>query len=478
MPYARNSELPASVRNVLPAAAQTIWRSAFNSAEEQYESEETAFRVAWSAVQKAGYEKGDDGMWHQRRDHSMRLIDGGWLAVFKTGQHTDMHGFTRQWSNTDLDSIVRNYATKEHEAPLVIGHPRLDDPAYGWCKEVRANGSLLEVQVHQVVPQFASLVEQGQYKKRSIALDGDGSGGWRLRHVGFLGATPPAVAGLPDLVKPFATQPVGTHVMDLEDPAPAQTAHHPPVETGIVAKALRALRDFMLSIGGPEWGDRILTQEEEDILVAGVPSGGMPALQGEPQEGSNDGQGEGGSEMSTGTNGAATQSVTLAVQQAEERMRQEFAAKEQAAADRIAALEAENRKQAILEKLKDLKRRGQITPAMEKLGLLAFCEQLAGQAETTITFATADGSQQTAPLAQWFNSFLALLPTSVELATLVDPLDETGRSQPPTQSLMARAEQRAKDKGITTSAALVQLGEEDPEGYRAYVAERRQNGRA
>lgn len=475
MPYARNSELPASVRNVLPAAAQTIWRSAFNSAEEQYDSEETAFRVAWSAVQKAGYEKGDDGMWHQRRDHSMKLIDGGWLAVFKTGQHTDMHGFTRQWTGEDLASIVRNYATREHEAPLVIGHPKLDDPAYGWCKEVRINGTLLEVQVHQVVPQFASLVEQGQYKKRSIALDGDGSGGWRLRHVGFLGATPPAVAGLPDLVKPFATQPVGTHVMDLEDPAPAQTAHHPPIETGVIAKALRAMRDFMLSIGGPEWGDRILTQQEEDTLIAGVPVGGMPALQGRPQEGSNasEGQGEGATEMST-----APQAVTLAVQQAEERMRQEFAAQRQADADRIAALEAENRKQAIQEKLKDLKRQGKITPAMEKLGLLAFCEQLAGQAETTITFAAADGSQQTAPLAQWFDRFLALLPKSVELATLVDPLDDTGRSQAPTQSLMARAEQRAKDKGISTSAALVQLGEEDPEGYRAYVAERRQNGRA
>lgn len=174
----------------------------------------------------------------------------------------------------------------------------------------------------------------------------------------------------------------------------------------------------------------------------------------------------------------AAPAVALAVQEAETRMRQEFAAKEKAAADRIAALEAENRRQAITQRLTALKRQGQITPAMEKLGLLAFCEQLAGQADTTITFAAADGSQQTAPLAQWFDRFLALLPKSVELATLVDPLDETGRSQPPTQSLMARAEQRAKDKGISTSAALVQLGEEDPEGYRAYVAERRQNGRA
>lgn len=178
------------------------------------------------------------------------------------------------------------------------------------------------------------------------------------------------------------------------------------------------------------------------------------------------------------TTTATSTAMAQAVQQTEDRLRQEFAAKEKAAADRIAALEAENRKQAIQEKLKDLKRQGRVTPAMEKLGLVAFCEQLAGQQSLTLTFAAADGSQQTAPLAHWFDRFLALLPKSVELATLVDPLDETGRSQPPTQSLMARAEQRAKDKGITTSAALVQLGEEDPESYRAYVAERRQNGRA
>lgn len=404
----------------------------------------------------------------------MKLIEGGWLAVFKVGTHTDMHSFTREWTRKDLETIVSNYATKEHEAPLVIGHPRLDDPAYGWCKAVRCNGNLLEVQVHQLVPQFASLVEAGQYKKRSIALDSDGSEGWRLRHVGFLGATPPAVAGLPDLVRPFATQPLGTHVFDVEAPERATTAHHPPIETGVIAKALRAMRDFMLSIGGPEWGDRILTQQEEDTLIAGVPAGGMPALQGRPGEGSNapaEGQGEGAPEMSTTPN-----AVTLAVSEAETRLKAEFAAREHAAAARIAALEAENRRQTIQERLKDLKRQGKVTPAMERLGLVAFCERLASTPETTVTFAAADGSQATHPLAQWFDAFLAALPKAVEFATLVDPTDETGRTHPPTQTLMARAEQRAREKQIPVATALVELGQEDPEGYRAYVAERR-NGK-
>ena len=66
MPYDSNSELPAAVRDNLPAHAQTIFRKAYNNAFEQYADpsdrrgdasrEETAVRVAWSAVQQE-YEK-------------------------------------------------------------------------------------------------------------------------------------------------------------------------------------------------------------------------------------------------------------------------------------------------------------------------------------------------------------------------------------------------------------------------------------
>ncbi len=64
MPYATNSDLPASVRNHLPAHAQDIFREAFNHAFAAHESEpdceERAFRIAWAAV-KRSYEKiGDE----------------------------------------------------------------------------------------------------------------------------------------------------------------------------------------------------------------------------------------------------------------------------------------------------------------------------------------------------------------------------------------------------------------------------------
>jgi len=78
MPFKTTDELPESVKNVLPKHAQDIYKEAFNSAFDEYADpnerrdessrEETAHKVAWSAV-KAKYEKGADDKWH--------LIEGG-----------------------------------------------------------------------------------------------------------------------------------------------------------------------------------------------------------------------------------------------------------------------------------------------------------------------------------------------------------------------------------------------------------------
>lgn len=75
MPYTSTSELPDSVKNVLPAHAQDIYKEAFNGAWDGYKDpddrrddvgrEEVAHRVAWSAVKKK-YQKGDDGKWHEQ----------------------------------------------------------------------------------------------------------------------------------------------------------------------------------------------------------------------------------------------------------------------------------------------------------------------------------------------------------------------------------------------------------------------------
>lgn len=67
MPYQEINALPDSVKNHLPKHAQEIFLAAFNSAIEEYDEEETAFKVAWSAV-KHKYEKGADGNWHKKAE--------------------------------------------------------------------------------------------------------------------------------------------------------------------------------------------------------------------------------------------------------------------------------------------------------------------------------------------------------------------------------------------------------------------------
>jgi cation transport regulator len=80
MPYQTTSDLPSAVRDHLPPHAQDIFREAFNSAWDEYQSprkrqgnesrEEAAFRVAWAAV-KHEYQKNDTtGEWEPMRDAS------------------------------------------------------------------------------------------------------------------------------------------------------------------------------------------------------------------------------------------------------------------------------------------------------------------------------------------------------------------------------------------------------------------------
>lgn len=113
-----------------------------------------------------------------------------------------MGGRTVSFSESDLARIARRYDPAVHEAPIVIGHPKHNAPAYGWVAAVRAKGPSLFAAVDQVNVDFAEGVRAGAYKKVSASFylpDAPGNpkpGDYYLRHVGFLGAQPPAVKGL------------------------------------------------------------------------------------------------------------------------------------------------------------------------------------------------------------------------------------------------------------------------------------------
>lgn len=117
-----------------------------------------------------------------------------WDKVFTTGKHTDSSGFVKNWGVEDLDRMVAAFNPSYHEPPVVIGHPSDNAPAFGWVSGIKRVGNDLYLKYRDVSSQFKELVEQGLYKKKSIAVYPDGS----LRHVGYLGAMPPAIKGLPD----------------------------------------------------------------------------------------------------------------------------------------------------------------------------------------------------------------------------------------------------------------------------------------
>ncbi|ROL55808.1 hypothetical protein D9V84_10365 [Bacteroidetes/Chlorobi group bacterium Naka2016] len=121
-----------------------------------------------------------------------------WIEVFRTGVHTDSNGNTRQWTEEDLDRIVETYNNQKdetrHEAPVVIGHPVTDSPAYGWVEKLERRGQVLYAKIKDLAKEFVDWVKKGLYKKRSIALYDN----LLVKHIGFLGAVPPAVKGLAD----------------------------------------------------------------------------------------------------------------------------------------------------------------------------------------------------------------------------------------------------------------------------------------
>jgi len=124
------------------------------------------------------------------------------LQVFRAGRHQAMDGRTLSFSEIDLAATARAYNPALHEAPLVVGHPSVDGPAYGWVSGLSAAGGALEASHRDVDPAFAEIVNARRFSKISASFyapDAPGNpvpGVYYLKHVGFLGAQPPAVKGL------------------------------------------------------------------------------------------------------------------------------------------------------------------------------------------------------------------------------------------------------------------------------------------
>ena len=118
-----------------------------------------------------------------------------WVEISRIGRHRDAKGFERNLTREMFEKVIANF--EQATSPIVVGHPESDTaPAFGWAAELRLNGDALEARFADTDPNFEQLVADGRFKKRSASFYLDPPS---LRHVGFLGATPPAIKGLRDI---------------------------------------------------------------------------------------------------------------------------------------------------------------------------------------------------------------------------------------------------------------------------------------
>lgn len=174
-----------------------------------------------------------------------------WCEIFRTGKHTDANGVEKDWTEEDLDTIVTKFNENKPKAPCVIGHPKSNNPAYGWVKALKREGERLFAAYKDTVPQFAEWVNKGLYPNRSISLYPD----LTLRHVGFLGAVPPAIKGLEEFQ--FSEKQEG-FVYEFSDSTDFKFR--------TLADVLQDLRDFLISKYDIETADQIISNWKIDDL--------------------------------------------------------------------------------------------------------------------------------------------------------------------------------------------------------------------
>lgn len=178
------------------------------------------------------------------------------IHLFTAGRHTANSGDAVSVTTGMLRDVAAGYSADLHEAPIVVGHPKADAPAYGWIASLEARDDGLWGAPHQVDPQFAEMVSKGRFKKVSISLyrpehpNNPKPGSWYLRHVGFLGAQPPAVKGLKPIE--FAADDAGVLTVEFGDNWSIGWLFSD------IASLLRGFRDYVVGSAGAEQAEKLL----------------------------------------------------------------------------------------------------------------------------------------------------------------------------------------------------------------------------
>lgn len=373
------------------------------------------------------------------------------IEIFRVGTHRDMRGTELSFAENDLQATASTYDPAKHEAPIVIGHPKSDAPAYGWINSLSFSDGSLTAEPHQVDPAFAEMVEAGRFKKVSAqfytptAPANPTPGIFSLKHVAFLGAQPPAVKGLKQVE--FAEG--GDDDVAMFELSFADAEY----ETGWALKRIfrmfRNIREFIIEEHGQERADKVVegwdvdmgTEEAANVLDEAVPdSQSSFAELHEPKK------------ESTMPSPKQPTFKRPGASSDEEQRTAEFAEREQALAKR----EADFNKLAIDAAILTHVVAGRILPA-EQAGVAAFMAEL--DDDDAVSF--AEGSEAETQRA-FFGKFLDNMPQRVEFAEVSG---EDGKGLPDAadgvaigrEAISYQEEQRGKGVVVTTSEAVTHV---------------------
>ena len=311
------------------------------------------------------------------------------IQIFKPGRHTAMSGTVLEFSESDLVASAQAYDPAKHEAPIVVGHPQTDGPAYGWVKGLAFADGALDAQPDQVDAAFAEMVAAGRFKKISASFYAPDApanpvpGVYYLRHVGFLGAVAPAVKGLRN--PSFAADESGViEFGDWDD----QTN----------AGLWRSMRDWLLAKFG---------QADADAAIPpwSVSSLETSAAQPEEDDGGSDNAPLTAFKESIHQENQVTPEQKAALEAENAALRARVAEGE--ARDKASAAAARHAAHAAF--AEPLVAAGQLLPAQKDVAV-ALLDFVAGQ-EATVDFGEGD---QKKPLVDAFKEFLQAVPKQLE----------------------------------------------------------------
>ncbi|MBR2978874.1 MAG: hypothetical protein IKC51_02935 [Myxococcaceae bacterium] len=357
------------------------------------------------------------------------------IKIFKSGTRTTAAGQTIEFSDADLVACAAAYDPATSEAPIVIGHPKTDAPAYGWIAGLIAEDGALFADLDRVNPAFAEAVNGGAYRHVSAAFYGPHNpanpkpGAYYLRHVGFLGATPPAVKGLGAVE--FAAG-----------------------EADVVAEI-----DFAESETEARGDGGAFPSSSPAQSGALDPDRTSPAAEGE-STGANTAIAEAAPDSAALTDapaGAPKNETELVERLAElEARARALDEREQ----KLAALEAAQKRAEVANFAEGLVRAGRLLPR-DQAGVVEF---LLAIPEGEIAFAEGESTRRVEPAA-WLREFLGRLPVQVEFREL-SPAPRTPQVISPaeavqrTKDLVARENAAGRAITYTEAAARVARGDD------------------